>query len=186
MPRPSEVFRPNTGGASEGMLGALVDAVDAQTDFGRKKVEDQDSFVNGSGRLSAALANNLRATLQNPVGSGKNLFIYALTAFCTVQAYGELRINPTTGLPVGLRTASNKRVGGRASFAVMNADLNATTPLGGGSLASTVIAISPGRREEITLDHPFMLAPGITMGVGVPLSAAGDIVLNVSYWEENV
>lgn len=193
MPRPGEVLRKPTDEASEGMLGAVVDtldllkaSVDAQTNYGVSKTDLARSFMAGTGVQTAALATNLRATLQNPGGSGKNLYIYSFTAHVTVAATLTLRINPTSGLPAGARTPTNKLVGGAAASAVMLADLNAATPLGGGTLSSTELMLAANSRVEINFDHPLRLGAGLTLGIGVPLSAAGSVNVNVSWWEDPV
>ena len=151
---------------------------------GRISVDANQAFMVGSGRLTAAVASNARTTLANPTGSGKVLYVTSLSITATVTVWGELRINPTTGLPAGARTPANKHIGGPASAAVMNADLSATTALGGGTLASTSIAVPANRREVITLDEPIRLDAGLTLGLGFTLGTAGDVTLNLTYLEE--
>ena len=193
MPRPSEVLRKPTDEASEGMLGAVVDtldlvktAVDAQGNFGEVKVDAARSYMSGTGVQTAALASNLRAILTNPAGSGKYLYVYGFTAQSTVAATLTLRINPTTGVPTTARTPTNKLIGGPAASATMFADLSTTTPLGGGSLSSSELMLPPNNPRIVELDHPLRIGAGVTLGIAVPLSAAGSVNVNVSWWEDPV
>lgn len=179
MPRPTESYRPATGDASEGALLAMLDAVE----FGRTRAVAQDSFMCGSSRLTAGAASNLRATLENPAGATRNMFVYSFTVLSTVAATLSLLIGPTAGLPTTARTPVNRKIGGRASAALMNADMNITA-LSGGTTASTQLALPANTRIEVTFDHPLIMAPTVKLGVSVPLATGGDVNLNIAWWEE--
>lgn len=191
MPRPGEVLRKPTDEASEGMLGAVVDtldllkaSVDAQTNYGVSKVDQARSFMAGSGLLTTGIGSSIRATLENPGGSGKNLYVYSFTAFSSAVSTLQLRIQPTTNLPAGVRTPTNKIIGGPAPSALMKADLGAA--MTGGTVASTELRLPAGVRVEVDFDQPIRMAPGVMLGIGWSVGVGGDMNVNVSWWEDPV
>lgn len=164
--------------ASGALINKTVPVVETAQRAGR-------AFSASTSRLTLAAAGNFRATIQNPTGSGKNVFVYKLTGFATAIAWARLRVNPTTGLPATLRTNVNDFVGHpNTGVAVMRADTDLATALGGGSDSGIDIGIPNGTRWMIeTLK---VIPPGITLGINAPVAGASDAVITAYWFEENV
>lgn len=165
---------------------AVEAAVKALTDPLKQLTIDGKAFTAGSGRINAGGATNVRGLLRNPAGSGKNLFLHSLVAMCTQTVFGELRINPNQNLPSAARLVANKKIGGPAAVGLVDVDTSLVNPLGGGTLGSTALSLPANSRSEIRFHMPYMLAPGISLGLAIPLTGAGDLSFNLVWWEEPV
>ena len=148
-------------------------------------VAQQRFFLAGSGRLTLGVAGNIRCRLANPAGSGRNMVLARLVAMATVVGWAELRLNPTTGLPAGARTPFNAILGGAAASGTMEADTNTVTALGGGTLLSPVVGVPPNTRISLDLP-PLVLAPGVSLGINVPIAGAGDATVSAYWFEEDL
>ena len=134
-----------------------------------------------TGRLELAVAGNVRATITNPVGSGKTIKMHRLAGLASAGPdWATLWINPTTGLPAtAARTALNAIVGGGVpNVGQVKADTSATTPLGGGTDPGIVFGIPAASRFELNLP-PLILAAGVTLGINVPFAGAATAVMSV-------
>lgn len=165
-------------------LDLVKATLDAQANFGKSQVDNLRSFMAGSGVLTTGVGSSLRATLENPVGSGRNLYVYSFSAFSSDLSTLQLRINPGSNLPSTARTPANKVIGGPASVALMKSDLGSS--LGGGSLSSTELRMEANRRMLVNFEQPLRLGPGVTLGIGWTLGVAGTFNTNVSWYEEDV
>lgn len=144
-------------------------------------------YFASSGQQTLAVAGNLRMTITNPStangGNGRNLYLYRLSAFATVSGYGHLFINPTTGLPVGSKRINNANtLTSQASTATVNVDTSTTTGLGGGVDSGVDLPISQSQVVNYELD-PFIIAPGVTVGINVAYTGATTAVATI-YWGE--
>lgn len=143
-------------------------------------------YLAGSGQLTLAAAGNVRALIANPAGSGRNLSIVRVVVFATAVGYATVYINPTTGLPSGPRAPMNALVGGgEAAVGTVNIDTHLTTSLAGGVETSEVIGIPSNSRISIDLP-PFVLAPGVSLGINVPFAGAADAVMSAYWFEDDV
>lgn len=142
------------------------------------------TFMVGSGKVSMAVAGNLRATFTNPAGSGKTVYLYSMTVLSTSLGWAELRVNPTTGLPAAtVRTPTNTSIGNPGTSAVeFRVDTDTTVPLGGGSLSSSVIGLPANDVRNISL--MLIIPPGVSLGIGAPFAAGFDATFNLHWWEE--
>lgn len=139
----------------------------------------QRFILSGSGRIALSLAGNLRATVANPAGSGRLVYLPAISAFATATGWASIIRNPTTGLPASAaRPHLNAFLvpGAPPGVAVLKADTNASTPLGGGTDSGIVLGVPGGVREKIDLP-PFVLYPGEVLGLNIPFAGAADVSL---------
>lgn len=119
-----------------------------------------------SGRGPIVIANNasMRATVENPVGSGKLIQIHRLRIFVTSSNETMiLRVNPTTNLPAFVCGSPNRYVGGPAGVAVIKVDAGAA--MSGGAVLPYEIPIAS---SDQTFTE-FIVYPGITLPPGVTL-----------------
>lgn len=146
-------------------------------------VNMQRFFLAGSGKLTLAAAGNVRGTISNPAGSGRNILVARLAGLGTGTAWARLRVNPTTGLPAtAARPTINAIIGGAAPVGILKVDTDLVTPLGGGT--DTGIDIGMPASARVSLDMPPMiLSPGVSLGINIPFTGAADAALSV-YWAE--
>lgn len=140
-------------------------------------------FIAGTGALVLAAAGNDRATLTNPTGSGVNVFVARMSIFSNVAGEAALLVNPTAGLPAGSRPQLNAVVGAAGGKAVVAADSDATVALSGGTDTGVLIPFPANTRTQIDLP-PLILAPGVTLGLNVPIAAASSRTTMSIYWFE--
>jgi hypothetical protein len=164
--------------------GELADEVYIQNGA-TAAVSQQRFFLAGSGRLTLGAAGNFRALLRNPSASGRNLYLVRLALLSTALAWGDVRVNPTTGLPTAARTSHNAILGAAAASGELLADVNAITAIGGGTLLSTTIAVPVSQRVQLDLP-PFVLAPGVSVGLNFNVLGAADASISGYWYEENV
>lgn len=140
-------------------------------------------YLSGTGNIALSVAGNLRLTIANPTGSGKTLYIYRLSTYSSAAGFAGLFVNPTLGLPVGVRPVNNVYVGNpTVGKGVVNADENATTALGGGTDTGVTFGIPAGNHSIFDLP-PLIVPAGVTLGVNVPFTGAANATLN-AYWYE--
>lgn len=142
-------------------------------------------YLAGSGKMTLALAGNVRGTITNPAGSGRNVSVVRLVTFGTGTSWAQLFINPTAGLPAtAARPVLNALVGGgEAAVGEVKVDTSTDTPLSGGADTGLVMGAGASDRIEATLP-PLVLAPGVSLGVNVPFAGAADATISV-YWFED-
>lgn len=137
-----------------------------------------------SAKLDIGANEIVRATIENPVGSGVNLILDHLVSVQNIAtAWAGIFINPTAGLPTALLTARNAKVGHPSTpKAVIKVD-DALAALSGGTEIAT-LGVETGR-DVIDLP-PLTLPPGYTLGVNLPvgLIATGAASFAVYWWEE--
>jgi hypothetical protein len=147
----------------------------------------QRFFLAGTGPLVLALAGNARATIGNPAGSGRNVYIARLVLFSNATGEASLFVNPTAGLPAtGARSHLNGIVGAAAGVAVLKADTSTTTALSGGTDTGLIMAFPVSTRVSVDMP-PLVLTPGVTLGINIPIAAASSrSVMSVYWFEEDV
>lgn len=149
------------------------------------KARNGQAFTSGTGQLTLTAAGNLRGTLTNPAGSGKSLYLYKLSVFSSsATGFARMRINPTSGLPTMLRPSNNNFIGHPTkAVGELRADTDLTTPLAGGADSGIEFAFASGETRETELP-PFIVSPGLTLGLAVPFAGASTVIANVYWWEE--
>jgi hypothetical protein len=156
----------------------------SRTALPRRSLSNDSSWLARDGSRSG-----LRATsgplLRNPSASGRNLYLVRLALLSTALAWGDVRVNPTTGLPTAARTSHNAILGAAAAGGELLADVNAITAIGGGTLLSTTIAVPVSQRVQLDLP-PFVLAPGFSVGLNFNVLGAADASISGYWYEENV
>lgn len=141
-------------------------------------------FTAGTGPLVLTVAGNIRATITNPTGSGKNVSIFRLVWFANAMGEANLFINPTVGLPAtAARPRLNAIAGLGGGVGEVRADTDATTALSGGTSTGVVVGLGANTREAIDLP-PIVLTPGNTLGISVPISATSSRSLLTVLWFE--
>lgn len=173
------VFRrtdPLAAGAN--LIGYISQSIQQKVGLGRV-------MMAGSGMLNLSVAGNIRATFSNPAGSGKTISVVRLVAMATATGFATVRLNPTTGLPgSAARPVLNAIAGGgNAASAQLKVDTDPTTALGGGTDTGEVIGIPANNRVSIDLP-PLVLAPGVTLGIGIPFAGAANAAMSI-YWVED-
>lgn len=144
------------------------------------------TFISSTGRMSLAVAGNVRVTVANPADSGRNLVISKITGMSTVVAWATLWRNPTSGLPAAVRPHLNGIIHAAEGVAVLKADTSTTTPLDGGVNTGVVFGIPANTRFEILLDPGVLLVPGQVAGINVPFAGAADAVMTLHWGETDV
>lgn len=142
-------------------------------------------FTSSTGVLAAGAigSTNFRGTLSNPVGSGKTIYVAKLNTYATSTSSNvALLINPTAGLPTTPRPINNVYVGHpNPSIAVLNVDASATGMTGGtdSGIRVPIVANRPEQLEQ----PPYIIPPGVTLGLAGPFSAATELVVTIQWWE---
>lgn len=136
-----------------------------------------------SGEITIGANEHVRATIENPAGSGK---VVRIEKFVVTQNVGyalaNFFINPTTGLPTTVRTGGNQKIGhpGTAK-AIVKID-KGLTALSGGSDTDLDALFPPGREIH---DEPMEIPPGVTVGINVPVGLLGTGKASLTvYWTE--
>lgn len=141
------------------------------------------AFKSSTARMALTAAGNVRATIANPAGSGRRLLLHRMTGLATGIAWARMYVNPTIGLPAGVRPVNNAFIGHPVTpVAEMRADTNLTTALGGGNDSGLDVGIPNGTRWTLELE-PMIVPAGVTVGVNVPFAGAADAVMT-AYWVE--
>lgn len=145
---------------------------------------DQRFFLAGSGRLTLAVAGNVRALIRNPAGSGRTVYIARVVIFGTGTSWSSLYVNPTAGLPTTTRTRVNAVFGSSVTaVAEVLIDTNTTTALSGGSDTGITVG-SPANIRTVVDLPPFVLSPGVALGINGPFTGAADVAMSIYWWEE--
>lgn len=142
-------------------------------------------LISSTGRLTLTLAGNVRVTIANPAGSGRNLNLLRLAGMATAVAFGSTFLNPSTGIPAtAIRPRLNAIVGGGdPGVGQVRADTNTTAMAAGtGTDLGISLGFGSGQRTQIDLP-PLVLTPGQTLGVNVSFAGAGDVEA-AAYWYE--
>lgn len=143
-------------------------------------------YATGRGPLSVPHTNALRATMQNPVGSGKLILIHRLRMYAsTANEYVHIHINPTTDLPAFVIPSSNRRIGLPNGVAVVKCDVGPT--MSGGSELPYQIPLdnSVNTLTEFEIYPTLIVPPGVTIGIDFLNESGGvsDTVL-LADWKE--
>ena len=190
---------PDIVGTSGGTVGAGVSRRDQEIKPGEYAGEvytvnalsaalaQQRFFLAGTGPLVLALAGSVRATIGNPAASGRNVYVARLAIFSNAAGEASLFVNPTAGLPASAaRPHLNGIVGAAAGVAVLKADTSTTTALSGGTDTGLILAFPVSTRVSVDMP-PLVLAPGVTLGINIPIAAASSRTIMAAYWfEEDV
>ncbi len=156
-----------------------------------KRVGEKRFFFAGSGKWSLAAAGDLKASIQNPSNSGRNVFIDRIAALATGTAWAGFFINPTAGVPTTTpRRANNAVIGAPNGLAVIRIESRlstdiGTSPLGGGTDTGLTLGIPANQRVSLELP-PLVLAPGVVLGLNIPFAGAADASMSLYWWEEDV
>lgn len=146
-------------------------------------VQQGNAYFGLSGKLSLALAGNLRATFANPAGSGKRVFVPGIVVtHNALMAWGTLYTNPVTNLPTTDRAMTNMRLGyNNPPASLFKVDTHLTQALSGGTTIGQV-GIPTGR--NIFEEHILLLEPGMSVGLNCPFLGIFDAEIIVYFWEE--
>jgi hypothetical protein len=123
-------------------------------------------YATGRGPLVVPNGSALRATTENPVGSGKLLLVHRLRVFAaSPNEYVHIHINPTTNLPTFVIPSSNRRIGFPNGVAVVKCDVGAN--MSGGTVLPYQIPLdsSVNTLTEFEIFPTLILPPGTTIGI---------------------
>lgn len=149
-----------------------------------RSIGSDRGFIASTDQQSLTGAGNLRVTLENPAGSGRNLHILSVVSVNTSSSttFAVVRLNPTTGLPTTVKTPRSLILNrGTATIAVVKSDTSITTAIGGGTLLLDM-PIAPGQQTHNS--GMFVLEPGNTLGINVPFGGAASGQMIAYYVEE--
>lgn len=148
-----------------------------------KKAGEQKVFIAGAAITLGGLASAERANLQliNPTGSGKNLFVFALSLYSTIAMQVKYVENATQGgTPVTI-TPRNLMIGSPAT-SVATASHSVTDSTGGTEWSN---------QSRITVDGPIILQlppiiilPGNSLLIKGTVGDAHTFSANAYYFEE--
>lgn len=143
-------------------------------------------FFATSAKLDIGASEIVRATIENPAGSGVNLVLDDLVSVQNIgTAWATVHVNPTAGLPTTLLTNRNAKVGHAGTAkAVIKVDDSLTALSGGEQIATMGVEIG---RDVVDLP-PLTVPPGVTIGLNIPvgLISTGASSFAVYWWEEQV
>lgn len=139
----------------------------------------------GTGKLDLAVAGNVRAVLQNPAGSGRNIYVARVTGLATGTAWANVYLNPSVGVPTAAARPVNNAVLGAATspVGIIRVDTDTTTALSGGVDTGVVLGIPANNRFSIDL-APFVVAPGVSLGFNDAFAGAASVAMSIYWWEE--
>lgn len=163
----------------------VPDAVEVQTKYAALQAAGR-LLIAGTGQLTLAVAGNVRATLENPAGSGRNLLVLRFQGMATSAGWATLRVNPTSGLPVAAKAHLNSIVGLGSGVGLVKADTDTATALGGGTASSVTLGLPAGTRflHDFTA-APLVLTPGVTLGIGAAFAGAASVGCELMWAEED-
>lgn len=132
------------------------------------------AFVATTAEVSASLGQSIRATIQNPAGSGKTVLLLQISATSADTGglvVGDVFLNPTTNLPTTAYTPFNNLAGaGPAAATVFKAD--AGSSMSGGTTTDLHIGLIGAGRKAFEFDSmPIVIPAGVTLGLNIPLGA---------------
>jgi hypothetical protein len=132
-------------------------------------------FMWSSGVISGLVAlTNIRAYINNPVGSGKTLYIFSLVIDNggTGGLYASVMANPTTNLPTTAKAGINMNMGASSTTAITCFADTGTAMTGGVTVPSAFAA--PNMRTEFLEDQQIFVVPaGSKIGINVPIIGVG-------------
>lgn len=167
---------------------ALVAPASAQV-FNDQTVEQHQtasgwSFISGSSMTAVGIGASLRFTIANPSGSTRSCFVSIISAYSTQQAFARIRINPTTNLPSTARPEINLST---SSSNVANCQVAADVgaAMTGGTDTGIDLAFSANTWVD-TLARTFLIAPGTTFAISVPITIAASVDLVAAWYEQPV
>ncbi len=165
--------------------GILAEEVVSLPEHG-SRVANGRFYLAGTGRMALTVAGNIRAVIQNPATSGRNVRLVRIAGLATGTAWADLLLNPTAGVPAtAARPVLNAIAGGGvAPVATIRADTDATVALSGGATGLTV-GVPANQRFALDLP-PLVLAPGVTLGINAAFAGAADLALSVYWYEDPV
>lgn len=145
----------------------------ATADWVRTNIMAGKGFIWSSGVMSVTVAlSNMKVMIKNPVGSGKTLHVYSIVVDngATVEAYGAVRVNPTTNLPTTSKgTGSNLYAGHPNTNGGIEVFADAAgTAMGGGTLVSSAF-LPPDQENELLKNGTIYIIPaGVSVGINIP------------------
>jgi hypothetical protein len=144
-------------------------------------------YLAGTGKLDLTVAGNVRAVIENPVGSGRTVHVVRMAGLATGVGWADLFVNPTAGLPATApRPVANAIVGGgQPSVAAVRADTSAVTALSGGTATGVTLGVPSGARFALDLP-PLVLAPGTSLGVNDAFAGSASLALSVYWFEDDI
>lgn len=170
-----------TAGALRVDGSAALQKIQSQAEY---NVRAGNAYIASTGvQAATAILGNFRITFQNPNGSGKTIYIYAIISEGTngTLVFASAFATPTTGLPSSSVASANLAFNGASAVAVIKADVNATALSGGTNFAT--IGISPNTRSVIK-ESLFKIPANTLIGINVPFLGTVNANLTVYWWEE--
>lgn len=185
---PSQQLAVNPSGSArvtmvDGLLGISTLAVDQQAALMTRMGK---AYVAGSGQQTTGGigTTTMRGLLRNPTGSGKTIYVYCLESWSSGQTgYGSLLINPTGSLPTTAKTVNNTYVGYPNSPAAQ-VFFDTGAAMTGGTDSGLTVPIPAGVINKVCLDAPFVLSPGVQLGLQAPFGGGTTAVITLYFWEE--
>lgn len=148
----------------------------------QRAAEQAKVYFAGSGPLSLSVAGNIRATITNPGTETTNIHLIRISGLATAAAWGRIRVNPITGLPVSAgRPVNNNILGQAADGTVLKVDTDPTVALAGGTDTGVILGIPSATRYSVDLPVPIVIAPGVALGLAIPFTGAADATITM-YW----
>lgn len=143
-------------------------------------------FATGRGPISVASMDSANLLISNPVGSGVLVQIHRFRIHVTsASEYVEIRVNPTTNLPVTVVPSSNRRIGAAAGKAIVTMD--AGPAMTGGTVLPYEIPVETSGQTFTE----FLIYPGITVPPGFSIgtvfentSGGAAMVVELLDWRE--
>jgi hypothetical protein len=146
----------------------VVDAWSAAIALGR-------AYIVSCGRVVLTVAGNVRAVVQNPATSQRNVTVLALTAFATAAGWPQVYLDPTAGVPTAAaRPHLALRPSSEAPVAAVRVDTNATTALSGGTDTGLVIPVPANNPRELQRIGK-VIPPGEALGLNMPFATSADV-----------
>lgn len=177
--------------AANGYLAAMSASLAGMTGSAatlESRVKAGTAYIASVGKLTLSLGFlNLKATIENPAGSGKVLYVYALEIAQdgVALAWPSLLLNPTTNKPSGTAGTAkfNQNPGSpNTTVALIKSAVEAAAMSGGTDLGA--VPIPTGR--QVYRDHIYALPPGTVLGMNLAGAIGLNGTIRAFYWEEPV
>lgn len=164
-------------------MPAVIANVQAPNNMLEYSAKSGFSFWSSTGLVSIlALGGNFQATVKNPVGHTRNVFLHKAIVYSSVASvYARFYYNPTTNIPTTAKAVHNQRLNSGITTPVeVKSDLLGNAPTGG---TDTSILLGLQSLNHISYDLTIVLVPGQMIGINMPFTGIAQALMSFVWVE---